>query len=169
MYKAFTRIVSLLIMTAMEKLPKPHIRPMTEDDLDAVMEIENASYSLPWKRNHFQNEIEARYSLPVVVVESNRVIGYACLMSLFEEAQILDIAVAPEQRGRGIAQLLMGYAITVSRQEGAEVMALEVRASNSAAIALYEKLGFKRTGVRAKYYEGVDDALLMEKQLKENQ
>jgi ribosomal-protein-alanine acetyltransferase len=86
-------------------------------------------------------------------------------MSLFEEAQILDIAVAPEQRGRGIARILMDCAISVAREKGAELLALEVRASNGAAITLYKRCGFVRTGLRQKYYEGRDDAVLMEMSL----
>ena len=86
-------------------------------------------------------------------------------MSLFEEAQILDIVVTPEKRGKGIAMLLMSHAISVAQEKGAEVLALEVRASNIDAITLYEKCGFVQTGVRQKYYEGREDAVLMEKRL----
>jgi ribosomal-protein-alanine N-acetyltransferase len=97
-----------------------------------------------------------------VALDGNDLVGYVCLMSLFEEAQILDIAVAPQQRGGGIARLLMDHAIGVAREKGAEVLALEVRSTNSSAITLYERCGFVRTGVRSKYYEGIDDAVLME-------
>ena len=144
------------------------IRPMIEDDLVAVVAIEAASYFTPWKREHFQSEIEARYSWPFVAVEGGAVVGYVCLMSLFEEAQILNIAVLPGQRGRGIARILLEFAFLQALEKGAETVALEVRATNTAAIKLYEWIGFRRTGVRLKYYEGVDDALLMEKSLKEN-
>lgn len=144
------------------------IRPMTVDDLDAVLLIEAACYSAPWKYEHFQDEITARYSLPYVAVEDGSVIGYVCLMSLFEEAQILNIAVSPNHRGRGIARLLMTKAFLLALEQGAEVMALEVRASNCAAISLYEQFGFTRVGIRAGYYESVEDAILMEKSLKES-
>jgi ribosomal-protein-alanine N-acetyltransferase len=89
-------------------------------------------------------------------------------MSLFEEAQILNIAVAPDRRGRGVARLLMEQAFSRAREEGAEFVALEVRASNNSAIALYEQFGFKQVGIRARYYDGTEDALLMEKIVKEN-
>lgn len=145
-----------------------HVRPMTEDDLDDVMVIETGSYSTPWKYEHFLNEIAARYSLPYVAVEEESVIGYVCLMSLFEEAQILNIAVSPSWRGRGIARVLLRKAFSLALEQGAEIMALEVRASNSAAISLYEQLGFTRVGIRARYYDSVEDAILMEKLLKES-
>lgn len=143
-----------------------NIRSLTEADIDQVLAIEQASFLLPWSRNHFLSELEARHSFPFVAVSDGNVAGYVCLMSLFEEAQILDIAVASELRGRGIARMLLGHAVSVAREHDAEVLALEVRVSNTAAIALYEQCGFIRTGLRSKYYEGREDAVLMEKRLK---
>ncbi len=157
-----------LLCPAMELLPKIHVRPMIEDDLDAVMAIEIASYSSPWSHEHFRDELMSRYSWPFVAVETGNVVGYVCLMSLFEEAQILNIAVALAHRGRGIARMLLDHASTQALEKGAEIMALEVRASNVAAISLYEKLGFTRVGIRGGYYESTEDAILMEKPLKEN-
>lgn len=139
---------------------------MSETDLEVVQAIEQASFPSPWKREHFQHEMAAPYSFPFVAECNGILAGYVCLMSLFEEAQILDIAVAPDQRGRGIARLLMDHAIAVAREKEAEVLTLEVRSSNVAAIALYERCGFVQTGMRLKYYEGRDDAVLMEKNLK---
>lgn len=140
---------------------------MTEDDLAEVLVIEAVSYPTPWNAGHFRNEIDARYSWPFVAVEEGRVYGYVCLMSLFEEAQILNVAVAPDSRGRGIARRLLEHAIGIAQEKGAEFMALEVRASNSPAIALYRQLGFTEVGVRARYYDSIEDAILMEKPLKE--
>jgi len=144
---------------------KIKVRLMTEADLDRVLDIETASFPAPWKREHFVAELEARHSFPYVAVADDGIVGYVCLMSLFEEAQILDIVVTPEKRGKGIAMLLMSHAISVAQEKGAEVLALEVRASNIDAITLYEKCGFVQTGVRQKYYEGREDAVLMEKRL----
>ena len=142
--------------------PETIIRPMAAADLDAILAIERASFSVPWQRGHFEDEMTAPHSFPFVAECNGDIAGYVCLMSLFEEAQILDIAVAPEQRGRGIARLLMDHAVAVAQEKQAEVLTLEVRSTNSPAITLYERCGFSRTGVRSKYYEGVDDAVLME-------
>lgn len=142
-----------------------HIRPMTRTDLDGVLAIELVSYPTPWKREHFLQEIHSHTSFPYVAVIDEMVVGYVCLMSLFEEAQILNIAVAPQQRGRGVARMLMELAVSTARERGAEVLALEVRESNVAAIRLYEEFGFLRYFVRKGYYEGKEDALLMEKML----
>ena len=141
------------------------IRPMVKPDLDQVLDIEQGSFPTPWKREHFLQEIHSPLSFPFVAECDGRVAGYVCLMSLFEEAQIMDIAVAPGQRGRGVGRALVEQAIAIARQKGAERLVLEVRESNLAAIGLYEKFGFERYFVRRGYYEGKEDALLMEKAL----
>ena len=142
---------------------KVYIRQMTKSDLDGVLAIEQVSYSTPWSREHFLQEMHLHTSFPYVALLDKMVIGYLCLMSLFEEAQILNIAVAPQQRGRGVARMLMELAVSAACERGAEVLLLEVRESNAAAIKLYEDFGFKRYFVRKGYYEGKEDALLMEK------
>lgn len=152
----------------MEVMTSFHVRPMFESDLDAVVAIENSSYSNPWTHEHFRAEITAEFSWPSVAIADGAVIGYVCLMSLFEEAQILNIAVSQNQRGRGVAWLLLEHAFVQAFEKGAEFMALEVRASNSGALSLYEKFGFIRVGIRPRYYESVEDAILMEKPIKEN-
>lgn len=152
-------------MPAMAEAAPVTIRPMERSDLDAVMVIEQASFSVPWKREHFLQEIHSHLSFPSVALCNGNVIGYVCPMSLFEEAQIMDIAVAPEERGRGVASLLLEQAIALSRDRGAERLVLEVRQSNLAAVGLYERFGFVRYAVRKGYYEGKEDALLMEKEL----
>ncbi|MDA8412213.1 MAG: ribosomal protein S18-alanine N-acetyltransferase [Desulfobacteraceae bacterium] len=146
---------------------KLDIRPMIASDLAAVLAIEQASFPAPWNRDHFLHEIAAPHSYPFAAVCCGDVVGYVCVTSLFEEAQILDIAVAADMRGQGIALMLMEQAISLAREKGAEMLALEVRSTNVAAIALYGRLGFVRCGLRSRYYEGIDDAVLMEKNLKE--
>lgn len=152
-------------MSPMSEPGTVYIRPMAKPDLDGVMAIEQVSYPTPWRREHFQQEIYSHTSFPCVAVLDEMVVGYVCLMSLFEEAQILNIAVAPQQRGRGVARMLLELAVSTARERGAEVLVLEVRESNAAAIRLYEEFGFVRYFVRKGYYEGKEDALLMEKLL----
>jgi ribosomal-protein-alanine N-acetyltransferase len=151
----------------MSLLIRPEIRTMTAADLDQVLAIEQASFRTPWKREHFESELSGGYSFPYVAECEGRIAGYVCLMSLYEEAQILDIAVSPGQRGRGIARALMEHACAVAREKQAEVLSLEVRASSAAAIGLYQRTGFRRVGVRSNYYDASEDAILMEKNLKE--
>jgi [ribosomal protein S18]-alanine N-acetyltransferase len=141
------------------------IRAMARSDLDAVMTIEMSSYTHPWKKEHFLQELHSPLSFPLVATINGKVSAYVCLMSLFEEAQIMNIAVAPDVRRTGIARLLIDAAINTARGKGAENLVLEVRESNHAAIALYESYGFSRYFVRKRYYEGQEDAILMEKEL----
>lgn len=140
---------------------------MEAADLDQVLAIEQASFSTPWKRGHFESELTGRHSFPFVAEREGRIVGYVCLMSLFEESQILDIAVLPEERGRGVARALIDHACQVAREKNSDVLALEVRASSDTAIGLYLRSGFRQVGVRVKYYDAVEDAILMEKNLKE--
>lgn len=165
--KSLQRSSLYLLYAPMNASKLPCIRLMTEADLDAVLLIEQSSFPIPWKREHFLHEISAPHSFPFVAEFDGEIAGYVCLMSLFEEAQILDIAVAVEQRGRGVGRLLMEKAFDVAKEKGAEIMALEVRESGAAAIGLYQALGFERVGIRASYYEASEDAVLMEKTIKE--
>lgn len=129
------------------------------------MAIELASYPSPWKPEHFLQEIHSPLAFPFVITINGEVAAYLCLMSLFEEAQVMNIAVAPQRRGTGLARRLMELAIDTARSKGAERLVLEVRESNLAAIALYESFGFVRYFVRKLYYDGREDAILMEKDL----
>lgn len=141
------------------------IRSLTEQDLDPVLLIEQASFPVPWRREHFLHEITTPHSFPFAAVTDGVIVGYLCLHVLFETAEILNVAVAPEQRGKGIAKLLLEHAEKTARLQGAEQIFLEVRASNHAALALYENTGFVPGGIRKRYYEGTEDAVLMEKKL----
>jgi ribosomal-protein-alanine N-acetyltransferase len=141
------------------------IRVMTMADLDDVIKVEQLCYSPPWKKEHFIHEIHSPVSFPFVLTINGLVAGYLCLMSLFEEAQIMNITVSSQYRGKGLAQMLIEFAVKTAAEKGAENLVLEVRESNVAAISLYKKNGFVRYFVRKKYYEGLEDAFLMEKSL----
>jgi [ribosomal protein S18]-alanine N-acetyltransferase len=150
-------------MTVIEEII---IRAMSIADLEDVIKIEQLCYSPPWKKEHFIHEIHSPVSFPFVLTVKDVVAGYLCLMSLFEEAQIMNITVSGQYRGKGLAQKLIEFAVKTAVEKGAENLVLEVRESNFAAISLYEKNGFVRYFVRKKYYEGLEDALMMEKSLK---
>ncbi len=150
-------------MTVIEEIV---IRAMSIADLEDVIKIEQLCYSPPWKKEHFIHEIHSPVSFPFVLTINGLVAGYLCLMSLFEEAQIMNITVSSQYRGKGLAQMLIEFAVKTAAEKGADNLVLEVRESNAAAISLYEKNGFVRYFVRKKYYEGLEDALLLEKSLK---
>jgi len=136
---------------------------MSPAELDAVLEIENQSYPRPWSRDHFLDELQSPFSFPLVALNSEGLlIGYICPMQVVDEGHILDVAVAPNYRGQGVARLLIETVLQECRRRNAELVSLEVRKSNEQAIVLYKKMGFVETGLRRRYYENGEDALLME-------
>lgn len=137
--------------------------PMTESDLDAVLAIESDSFSHPWSKTHFLDELNSPHSFPMVALDQDgAVTGYICPMLVLDEGHILDVAVRKQYRRRGIGEMLVQKVIDECRDRGAAFVSLEVRLSNRPAIALYERLGFIETGRRKRYYENGEDAILME-------
>jgi [ribosomal protein S18]-alanine N-acetyltransferase len=139
------------------------IRFMTVDDLDAVMEIEYSSFSIPWSREAFYNEIEQNHlSTYLVVEDGERVAGYCGVWLVVDEAHITNVAVLPDYRGQGLGEALMQRIMKIAKEVGARVMTLEVRVSNKAAQGLYRKMGFQDGGIRKRYYsDNQEDALVM--------
>jgi [ribosomal protein S18]-alanine N-acetyltransferase len=136
---------------------------MLVEDLEQVLEIESASFSRPWTRTHFLDEIESSLSDPTVaVLADGSIAGYLCLKQVVDEAEILDVAVRGALRGKGIGRLLVQHALSASGSRGASFVSLEVRVSNEEAIALYRRAGFREIGRRKRYYENGEDAILME-------
>ena len=141
------------------------ICPMSESDLDQVLSIESVSFPRPWNREHFLAELESPHAFPLVAMTGEQqVAGYICPMLVVDEGHILDVAVHPAFRGHGIGRLLVEKVMQECSERGAEYISLEVRTSNTPAISLYSALGFIETGVRKRYYENGEDALIMEYQ-----
>ena len=140
---------------------------MKKEDIDQVLEIERASFSMPWSRNLFLSEFRSPLvSTPMVALEddplSRRVIGYIVFWLVAGEVHILNLATATEQRRQGVAKKLVLTALKRAYQKGATRAFLEVRASNAAAQRLYSHLGFTGTSVRRGYYDSpVEDAVIM--------
>ena len=139
------------------------IDDMTLDDIDAVQEVERSSFPVPWPANAFRHELTQNRNARYVVARSNDVIvGYAGLWLMVDEAHITTFAVHPDHRRRRIGELLLHRLFEVAAVMNAEWLTLEVRASNIPAQKLYEKYGFRRAGVRRRYYsDNSEDALIM--------
>mgnify|MGYP001202572723 CR=1 FL=1 len=136
---------------------------MTEDDLDQVLEIERKSFSQPWLRQHFIDELNFSYAFPLSAFDdSGRLLGYICSMQLLDEGHILNVAVNPDVRGTGVGRMLVQKVLDECSSAGATFVSLEVRESNLSAITLYLKMGFTKVGRRKRYYENSEDALMME-------
>ena len=140
------------------------IRRMTLADVPAVHAIEVATFAMPWSLESLQNEMErnacARYL--IAEDESGALIAYAGAWIVFDEAHVTNVAVAQAMRGRGIGRAILAALMQYAANMGALVLTLEVRKSNTVALALYQSMGFSQLGVRKRYYEdNGEDALLL--------
>lgn len=143
------------------------VRPMTEADLAAVMQIELRAYTHPWTQGIFSDCLRHQY--PCFVYQPKHTIeAYVVLMKSLEELHILNITVAPELQGQGLGTKLLNTVEKIGVGLSASDCFLEVRQSNQAAIKLYLKQGFNEIGLRKNYYpahNGREHAILMAKTL----
>lgn len=150
----------------MEKgiLEEIRIEPMREEDLPGVMVIERDSFPTPWSENSFLYELRKNKEVASLKVArlNSLLVGYVCYWLLFKEVHIMNLAVHKDFRRQGIGEALIKVALKEARDKGGERATLEVRASNTAAIRLYEKLGFRANAIRRNYYDTPkEDALVM--------
>lgn len=139
---------------------------MKKEDIDQVLLIEQASFSMPWSRNLFLSEFRSPGVSNLLVALTDepvrRVVGFTIFWLVEDEMHILNLAVAPAFRRKGIARKLVLAAIKRAGRRGAKKAFLEVRASNAAAQKLYSSLGFTGTSIRRDYYdEPIEDAVVM--------
>lgn len=142
------------------------IRKMTETDLNKIMDIERESFSLPWSRDSYLGELQNNFADYLVCDDGGDIAAYGGIWVVFEEAHITNVAVAGKYRGQGIGHDLMLGLEKIARTKHATRILLEVRPSNSAALAMYDKLGYVHTGQRKAYYvDNGEDAQIMTKYL----
>jgi ribosomal-protein-alanine N-acetyltransferase len=140
------------------------IEPMRRRHLRRVLEIEQQVYPRPWTHRTFVSELDqARSGLRHYIVSfvGDVLAGYAGLMFVDDDAHVTNIAVDPAWHGRGVGTEMMLELFDVALAHGSTAMTLEVRHSNAPAQGLYRKFGFAPAGVRRKYYENRDDAIVM--------
>jgi ribosomal-protein-alanine N-acetyltransferase len=137
--------------------------PMRRRHIGQVLDIERRVYPRPWTMTLFLSEIVQRSTRFYLVARAHRrVVGYAGLMVLGDEAHVTNIAVDPAHHRRKVAARLLFALITEARRRGAGACTLEVRVANHAAQALYHQFGFAPVGIRKNYYaETGEDALIM--------
>lgn len=138
-------------------------RPMQMDDLDTIMQIEPQIYTHPWTRGNFSDSINSGYSAWVLLLHE-KIIGYALLMMVLDEAHLLNLSIAGKYQKQGLGRFLLEYMLQIAKNHDATNMFLEVRPSNISAIALYENIGFNEMAIRRGYYpaaNGREDAILM--------
>ena len=151
------------VMSAVLNSNRDGLRPMFEEDVDAVMAIESDVYEFPWTNGIFNDCMQVGYSC-WVYQEQGKIVAYAVMSVAALEAHILTIVVHPESQGCGLGKMLLMHLLDIAKTHRAEKIFLEVRPSNEAAIALYEKTGFIHIGRRPNYYparHGREDAIVM--------
>ena len=154
-------------MSAILKEPALDIRPMQEQDLSEVLEIERQSYPYPWTRNIFGDCLHAGYSC--WVCGRNGIIeGYGVISVAAGESHLLNLCVRPDSQQQGIGRKMLRHLVSIARRHEAEVLFLEVRQSNKYARLLYANEGFNELGTRRDYYPttaGREDALILARTL----
>lgn len=141
------------------------IFPMTAAYVPQVAALEQICFSDPWSQASVANELENPLSCWLVWVEEDVVLGYVGSQTVLGETDMMNVAVAPQARRRGIAEKLILELVEQLKKRDSHCLTLEVRASNAPAIALYEKLGFFQVGRRPNYYRNPkEDALILRKE-----
>ncbi len=157
-------------MRAVMQIPQAGFAPMVLSDLDALLRIERQACRFPWSRGNFVDSMASGY-LCQVYRSDEEVLGYFILMMAVDEAHLLNIVVAPAHQGKKLGVRLLHQAMMMAQDAGGRILLLEVRPSNTAALALYRRAGFRQIGVRRNYYrdaDGSEDAVVMSRALEEN-
>lgn len=143
--------------------PRPWMfRDMVAEDVPEVLAIERASFANPWTGALFLQELEVQFSRIVLACEADgRVAGYVCRWIVADEVHVLNVAVHPQARGRGLGAALLQAVIDEARLREVHAVTLEVRRSNEAGRRLYDAFGFEPVGERPNYYGRGEDALIL--------
>jgi ribosomal-protein-alanine N-acetyltransferase len=141
------------------------IEKMNATHVPQIAELEKLCFSDPWSEKSIETELSCRLSVWLVALEEDKVVGYVGSQTVIDESDMMNIAVHPDFRRRGIAEALVAELEAALRQRGSRALTLEVRDSNVPAITLYEKLGFSQVGLRKNYYRNPkEDARILRKE-----
>lgn len=135
---------------------------LTESHIPSILAIEARTNNAPWSERSFRNELDHSHGIFLTAILNGEVIGYGAIWLVIDEAHVTTIAVTEEHHRKGIGERLMRDLLSRAKEAGMVCSTLEVRASNSPAIRLYEKLGFVVTARRKQYYpDNKEDAIVM--------
>jgi ribosomal-protein-alanine N-acetyltransferase len=141
---------------------KVDLVPLSAEHLQSIMVIEKACFSEPWSKEDFQKLVDDPRAICLAALYNDRVVGYSCAWIVIETAELGNLAVAPEYQRLSVGRRLLEETIRLCASRRAGAVFLEVRRSNSRAISLYEGYGFRKIGVRRRYYSNpVEDALVL--------
>lgn len=138
------------------------IRPMKEEDLKQIIEIENRNFAIPWSYESFQDALNNPDNIYLSASENGKIKGYIGLWRILDEGDITNVSVLEEAQNQGIASMLMKHVLKMAVERGIVACTLEVRVGNSKAIHIYKKFGFQEVGIRPGFYEKPrEDAMIM--------
>lgn len=138
---------------------------MTEDHVLPIARLEKLCFSDPWSENSIRYELTNKLSYWLVAVQDGEVLGYIGSQTVLGEADMMNVAVSPDHRRKGVGRALIQRLIDDLKSQGSHILMLEVRVSNTPAITLYEDLGFVQVGRRPNYYRNPkEDALILRKE-----
>ena len=138
-------------------------RPMLLSDLDDVLAIEQQSYEFPWTEGIFRDCLAGQYFCTLYIRE-DMILAYTIAQFVVDECHLLNLCVRQEERNSGLGRKMVEFLVNQARRRGMQSIFLEVRESNTAAIHLYQSLGFNEVGMREEYYpaaSGREDALVL--------
>lgn len=142
------------------------ISNMNENHVRQIAELERLCFHDPWSENSIASELGNRLSVWLVALDEDKVVGYVGSQTVIDETDMMNIAVHPNYRNRGVATALIVELTQQLKMRGSKGLMLEVRESNSAAISLYDKHGFLQVGCRRNYYRNPrENALILRKEL----
>lgn len=137
------------------------IKRMSEEHIHSIAELEKICFSEPWSENSLREEIDNKDAFFIVVADGDKVLAYGGMHISFGECYVDNIAVLPEERGKGLGEKITKALLNEAESYG-EFFTLEVRESNIPAVKLYEKLGLETVGVRKNFYRNpTENALIM--------
>lgn len=139
------------------------IEKMNLSDFDEIKDSLQIDFDEFWNASILKSELENENSVYIVAKEDNKIVGFAGIIILPDDVEITNIVTKKIERKKGIGSLLLEKLIEIAKETGRDNISLEVNENNIAAKTLYEKFGFKVLGKRKKYYNGIDDAIIMTK------
>ena len=162
-YRKTRDALNLFLCDWLQSVSAPVVAPMRETDVPAVAALEKSCFSVPWSEESIRGELQNETAHIWTLSACREIVGYIGVHIVLDEAEVMNLAVAPAFRRRGFGRLLLQTALAFCRKNGCAFLSLEVRESNAPAVALYTALGFSVCGRRKQYYQQpTEDALLLQ-------
>jgi ribosomal-protein-alanine N-acetyltransferase len=144
------------------------VREMVKEDLDEIVSIESSLYKDVWNKEAYLRDLENEIAFNYVLEHDGVILGYYGFWLMFDNIDITKVSIRKELQGKGLSKILMEDMFNRISNSDVVTATLEVRVSNKVAISLYEKYGFKKISVREKYYENVEDAYVMQREVNQS-